>query len=244
MNRSARTLVLAALAALAVAGMVLTGCTRSATPVATMPNTVTASGSGTVQAAPDEATMSFGVTKRSQNAKSLLSDTSKAAEKIVAALVKAGVAEKDIQTQNVSFYPQTNYDKGKAVVVGYEASINVNAKVRDLAKLGDIITAVNGAGADSINGPSFSLSEDSPFKTKAIDEAVADARKNAEAMAKAAGKSVGEVVSISDAPLTQVQPYALKYESAASLDSAGAAVPISPGQLDVTSDLTVVFELK
>lgn len=244
MNRSTRTLVLAALAALAVAGVALTGCTQAA-PSATLPSTVTASGTGTVQAAPDEATMSFGVTKRSKSAKSLLAETSKAADKIVAALIKAGVAEKDIQTQNVSFYPQTNYVAGKTVVVGYESSINVSAKVRDLTKLGEIITAGNDAGADSISGPSFSLSEDSPYKAQSIDKAVADARKNAEAMAKAADKTVGDVISISDSRTSQVQPYLPQFGTASSFDSAKtAAVQINPGQLDVTSDLVVVFRLK
>lgn len=230
-----------ALAALAVATTGLAGCGRQTITVSPVANTVTSSGTGTIQAAPDEATMSFGVTKSSANPKSLLADTNKAAQEIVAALKKAGVAEEDIQTQNVSLYPQTNYENGKPVVTGYEASINVTVNVRDLATLGDVIAAGSEAGANTISGPTFDIAEDSPFTAQAIDKAVADARRNAEAMAKAADKSVGEVVSISDSTVTPVQPFASERSTAG---AAKDAIAINPGQLDVTSSVVVVFELK
>ena len=240
-TQTRRLTPLIALLALALAATALGGCrtTVSSSPV---PNTVTASGSGTVQAAPDEATMSFGVSKSSPNAKTLLADTNKAAEKIVAALRKTGVEEKDIQTQSVAFYPQTSYENGKTTVTGYEASISVTVKVRDLTKLGDIITAGNNAGANNVNGPSFEIAEDSPFTASAIDKAVADARRNAEAMAKAADKSVGEVLSITDSTVTPIQPFAAERMLAPS--AAKDAIAINPGQLDVNSSVIVVFELK
>jgi len=232
-------LVIAILAAAA-----LSGCGQQATGgTVRTPNTVTASGSGTIQAAPDEATMSFGVSKSGQDPKDLLAETSKAAAKIVAALKKAGVEEKDIQTQNVSLYPQTSFDSGKTVVTGYEASINVSAKVRDLASLGKVIDAGNAAGANTMSGPNFGLAEDSPQTAAAIQKAVADARRNAEAMAKAADKSVGKVLTMIDSGVTPIQPYPM-----AAADSAagfkGAEVPINPGQLDVSSSVVVTFELK
>jgi len=227
-----------------VATVALTGCGQQTTAgTVRTPNTVTASGSGTVQAAPDEATMSFGVSKSGQDPKRLLADTSKAAAKIVDALKKAGVDEKDIQTQNVSLYPQTNFDSGKAVVTGYESSINVSAKVRDLATLGKVIDAGNAAGATTMNGPNFGLAEDSPQTAVAIEKAVADARRNAEAMAKAADKSVGKVLTMIDSGVTPIQPFPMAAaESMAGMKSAD--VPINPGQLDVSSSVVVTFELK
>lgn len=227
---------------LAAAAAALSGCSTSVS-TAPVPNTVTASGAGTVQAAPDEATMSFGVSKNSPDAKTLLADTNKAAEKIVAALKKAGVEDKDIQTQNVAFYPQTTFLNGKTKVTGYEASIGVTVKVRDLTKLGEIISAGNDAGANNVNGPSFAIAEDSPFTAKAIDKAVANARRNAEAMAKAADKTVGDVLSISDSTASQVVPYA-DFRTLGSATADSKAVAINPGQLDVSSSVVVVFELK
>ena len=229
-------------AALAVAAFTLSACTEApSTSSASVPHTVTASGSGTIHAAPDEAMMSFGVSKNSADAKTLLADTSAAADKIVATLRHAGVAEKDIQTQNVSLYPQTNFVGGRTVVTGYQASIDVSVKIRDLTKLGDIITAGNAAGANMVNGPSFDIAVDSPLTAQAIAKAVADARSKAESMAKAAGASVGKVVSLSDATPAPIQPFGF---ASASKPSATPSVTINPGQVDVTSNVVVVFELK
>jgi len=243
-HRSRRRVTLTVLVLAAVAAAALSGCGQQSTGgTVRAPNTVTASGSGTIQAAPDEATMSFGVSKSGQDPKGLLAETSKAATKIVAALKKAGVAEKDIQTQNVSLYPQTSFNNGKTVVTGYEASINVTAKVRDLASLGKVINAGNAAGATTMSGPSFGLAEDSPQTAAAIQKAVADARRNAEAMAKAADKSVGKVLTMTDSGVAPIQPYPMAAaDSLSSLKS--AEVPINPGQIDVSSSVIVTFELK
>jgi uncharacterized protein YggE len=234
----------ALLAALALALVVLAGCGAVGTTTTTagaVANTVTASGAGTTQAVPDTAEMSFGVTTMSANAKSALDEASKTAEQIASALKKQGIAGEDIQTQDVSVYPQTVDQNGKQVITGYQASLNVRVKVRDISKLGEIISAANAAGANEISGPTFSIGDPAPARAKAIDEAVADARKSAEAMAKAAGKSVGEVLSMSSSDVGAV-PGPMYSAS----DMAGSAknVPIQPGQLDVTASVVVVFELK
>jgi uncharacterized protein YggE len=234
----------ALLAALALALVALAGCGEAATTstgTGAATNTVTASGTGTTQAAPDTAEMSFGVTAMSPNAKTALDDASKAAEQIAAALKKQGIAAEDIQTRDVSVYPQSVDQDGKQVITGYQASLNVTVKVRDISKLGEVISAANAAGANEISGPTFTIDDPAPARAKAIDEAVADARKSAEAMAAAAGKSVGEVLSMSSSDAGFV-PSAM-YSQA---DVAGAAksVPIEPGQLDITANVVVVFELK
>jgi len=234
----------ALLAALALALGALAGCgetTNITTPAGAAANTVTASGAGTTQAVPDTAEMSFGVTTMSANAKSALDEAAKSAEQIAAALKKQGIADEDIQTQDVSVYPQTVGQDGKQVITGYQASLRVRVKVRDIAKLGEVISAANAAGANDISGPAFTIDDPAPARAKAIDEAVADARKSAEAMATAAGKSVGEVLSMtsSDVGLVPGPMYSTS-------DMAGAArdVPIEPGQLDITASVVVVFELK
>ena len=234
----------ALLAALALALVALAGCGETGTtttPAGAAANTVTASGLGTTQAAPDTAEMSFGVTTMSSNAKSALDDASKSAEQIASAVKKQGIAGEDIQTRDVSVYPQTVDQDGKQVITGYQASLSVQVKVRDIAKLGEIISAANAAGANDISGPTFTIDDPTPARAKAIDEAVADARKSAEAMATAAGKSVGEVLSMSSSDVGLV-PGPMYSTS----DMAGAAreVPIEPGQLDITASVVVVFELK
>ena len=202
MDNRRRTWPLAiALLIMALASSLVAGCQTKVitTPAGQPPNTVTASGTGKTMAVPDEASMTFGVTRRNANAKKALNEASKVAEDITAAVKKAGVDAKDIQTSNVSVYPQQTDRDGKVVITGYEASISVTAKIKDIGTLGDVIAAANDAGADTISGPAFTISEDSEYRAKAIDDAVAQARKSAEAMAAAADKSVGEVLSLSSA---------------------------------------------
>ncbi len=138
-------------------------------------------------------------------------------------------------------YPQTAERDGEQVITGYQASLGVQVKVRDIAKLGEVISAANAAGANSISGPTFTIADPAPSRAAAINEAVADARKSAEAMAAAAGKSVGEVLSMSSSDVSMV--VGPMYGAS---DMAGAArdVPIEPGQLDITAGVVVVFELE
>jgi len=221
----------------------LTGCTKVVTaPSGTAANTVTASGSGTVPGTPDQAEMSFGVQTHAANAKAALADASKVAAAITAALVKGGVDKKDVQTQNVSVYPQTIDQNGKQVVTGYDASVSVRTTVHDITKLGDLITAANAAGANSINGPTFTISDPAPYRADAIGRAVADARITATAMAKAAGKSLGAVLSITTGDVV-TQPGPL-FSAADASGAAKSSVPIEAGTQDVTANVTVVYELK
>lgn len=119
---------------LALAG--LTGCGDAGTTATTTgaaANTVTASGAGTAQAAPDAAVMSFGVTTMSPNAKSALDEASEVAGQIASALRKQGVAGEGIQTQDISVYPQTVDQDGKQVITRYPTTLNVRIKVRDIS---------------------------------------------------------------------------------------------------------------
>lgn len=239
MNTRQRVFAIALIAAL---GVTAAGCTKVVTtPGGSAANTVTASGSGKVAAPPDLATMSFGVVRRDADASKALSAASSAAEKISAELRKQGIADDDIRTSGVNVYPQYEESGGKSVVNGFEASINVTAKVRDLEKLGTIISALSGAGADSVSGPNFEVDEDSEYRKQAIQEAVDDAKSEAEALAKAAGKQVGQVLSITTTAVNMPGP--LGGESYAVMDAA-KAVPIETGTLDVAVDVTVIFELK
>jgi len=228
---------------LVVALLLAAGCqTKVVTTDGAVPlNTVTAQGTGTTPATPDQAEMYFGVSVSGADAKKVLADASAVAEKITGAVKGAGVDAKDIQTANVSVFPEYDYSDDKTPrVTGYRASLQVRAKIREIGDVGKVIEAASGAGANEIGGPSFTLSDESEARDVAIADAVADARARAEAMAKAAGKRVGDVISVSEAGIS-VPPVYYGAERAAAMDT---GVPIEPGQLDVTANVTVVFELK
>jgi len=202
--------------------------------------TVTASGTGETVAAPDVAEMYFGVTVQSDEASDALSEANAIAEEVAAAVKGAGVAAEDVQTANVSVYPEQSYTGDTPVITGYRANIQVRAKIRDIEKIGDVIGAASEAGANEIGGPSFMLDDDADVRNEAIELAIDDARERAEVMAKAAGKDLGEIISVSETGLSTPIYYGAVAES---MDAA-KSVAIEPGQLDVTASVTVVFELK
>lgn len=241
----ARRIVLASAAA--AAALAVTGCVSGGSaPVNAAPpaNTVTAEGTGKVAAAPDLAVMSFGVTGKDDEAGKALAKASAAAKRVTAALKKQGVAAEDIQTANVYLEPQYRTVDGQGVPDGFQAHISVTAKLRDLDKIGAVITALTAAGARDVSGPSFSIDEDGPYRADAIEKAVEDARAEATEMAKAAGKSVGEVLSITNTDVQMPIPYAESTYDSAAMRLKAADVPIETGTLDVTSRVTVVFALK
>ena len=230
--------------ALVAGALVLGGCTTKvvSAPGGSVLNTVTASGEGKAVAAPDQAEMNFGITTAGTEAKKTLDAASKQADAIIAALKKAGVTKEDIQTSGVSLYPQQDYSNSKTPrITGYQASVQVRVTIKDMSTVGNVIEAGTAAGANEVSGPTFTLSEQSTSRAEAIDKAVADAKSRAEVMAKAAGKSVGDVLSMSEAGISVPPIFGGNMRSAADV---AAAVPIEAGTVDITANVTIVFELK
>lgn len=223
-----------------LAAMALTGCTTKVVTTNGAPAlyTVTAGGTGKVAAPPDMAEMYFGASATAEDAKTALGNASAVAEDITAAIKRAGIPSNDIQTANVSVWPEQSGGE-RVTVTGYRASVQVRVKLRDIEKVGEVITAASEAGANEIGGPSFTLSDDADVRNEAIEAAIADARKRAQVMAKAADKSLGEIVSVSEANVS-VPPIYYDMGARATAES----VPIEPGQLDISTSVTVVFELK
>lgn len=236
-----------AIAGLTLAAVALGGCqTKVVTADGAPPlNMVTAVGTGEANATPDKAEMVFGVTVRDAKADVALDKASKSADAIIAAVKKTGVDAKDVQTQNVSVFPEYgngNDGRVSTSITAYTATISVRATIRDIEKVGDVIAAGSGAGANDLSGPTFGLSEKAPARDTAIENAIADARHRAEVMAKASGKSLGGIIAVSEAGTAAVPLYA--HGAYAAADSVRNAVPIEPGQMDITANVTVVFELK
>lgn len=229
------------LAALLAAALVAAGCTKVVTTEGAAPlYTVTASGTGETFEAPDMAQMYFGATVSTDEASAALKQANDVAEAITAAVKDAGVAAEDIQTANVSVYPQQNYEGDKVTITGYQATIQVSVKIRDIEAVGDVIGAASEAGANEISGPSFMLDDDAEANAEAIKLAIEDARGRAEVMAKASGKSLGEIISVNETGASSPIYYGAARDSMA----AGESVAIEPGQLNISTSVTVVFELK
>src|ERR1043166_9379066 len=119
-----------------------------AEPSDAAPGTISVTGNGSVETQPDTATISCGVVTQGATAREAMDRNSAAMRKVIDALKKAGVADKDLQTQYVSLNPR--YDNEGRTVVGYDASNTVSAVVRKLADAGSVIDAATAAGANNV----------------------------------------------------------------------------------------------
>lgn len=225
-------LIAAGLTVVALAGAVGLPDLAGAQDAGDDADTLTVSGVGTVTAVPNEAQISFGVETRGETARAAVAANADAARRVLNALRQAGARE--LQTQYVSVYPVLVED-GR--IAGYSATNSVSA-VSDVGDAPALIDAAVEAGANQVSGPSMSSSNAEELYRQALAEAVDEARARAQVLARAAGRSVGGIVSISEAGASEPPtPYAER----AALD---AATPIVPGHHDTTATISVTFALR
>lgn len=233
MNRLRNILLLGGflVVAAAVAGVAQPHLGRSATPSST---TITVTGSGTVKATPDRASFDFGVTTQAVTASEALRRNAEQARAIVDALEKKGIAASDIQTTQVSLWPQTS-SNGNAIV-GYQASNTVHVTA-PLGQSGDVVDAAVGAGANNVDGPNLDTSQKDSLYADALRQAVADAKSKAEAIAGAGGLTLGGILHVREGGS---QPTPIYFGDALSAKAA-AAPPIQAGTQDIQASVTVTY---
>ncbi|CAM3155706.1 SIMPL domain-containing protein [Sphingomonas antarctica] len=197
---------------------------------------------GEVKRVPDIATISAGVVTQAVDARTALSDNSARMTRVVAALRKAGVAERDLSTAQISLSPQYRYaDNQPPVITGYQASNSVSVRFRDISASGAILDALVAQGANQINGPALSIDKPEAALDEARLSAMAAARSRAALYARAAGLTVRRIVAISESADEQSRPYPVMMR-AMSADAA-AKTEVLPGEQSVGVTVAVTFEL-
>lgn len=205
------------------------------------PRTINVVGTGEVRGTPDVLDLTVGVSTRAKSAGEALTHNSELTRKVVGVLRDAGVDAKDIQTADLSISPVYD-DKGEAVIA-YGVSNTVDVKIRDLEKAGDIVDAAAKVAGDEIvvNGLSFSFDDNSKLVAQARTEAVKRAKSQAEQLAKAAGVTLGDILTITEAsappgPVLEAAP-----RQAGSADA--ASPPIEPGSESLSVQVSITFEI-
>lgn len=232
MNRFRTTLLLAGvlLVAAAIAGVAQPHLGRSATP--SSGTTITVTGNGTVDATPDRASFDFGVTTNGGTAAEALSRNAAQARAIIAALKKADIGSADIQTTQVSLWPQTS-SNGR-VITGYQASNSVQV-TSALGKSGALVDAAVGAGANNVDGPNLDTADKSALYNKALKQAIDDAKGKAQAIAAGAGLTLGHLVRVQEGGSATPMPLFAQDRAAA------ASVPIEAGTQKIQASVTVSY---
>jgi uncharacterized protein len=199
---------------------------------------------GESRVVPDVAIISAGVVTQSTDAASAMRDNAARMARMFASLKKAGIADKDIQTQSVSLSPQYRYANNEVpVITGYQASNTVSVRFRDIGKSGAVLDALVKEGANQINGPTLTVDKPEAAQDAARLDAMKAARSRAELYAKAAGLSVRRIVSISESVEYSGGPQPVMAKMAMA-DGAEARTSVAPGEQSIGVTLSVVFELQ
>jgi uncharacterized protein len=227
-------LTAAGLTVVALAGAVGLPDLAGAQDAAPADDSITVTGVGSVDAVPNEAQMSFGVETRRDTARAAVAANADAMRKVLNALRQAGGRE--LATQWVSVYPYTDET---GAVTGYSASNSVSA-VSDVGDAPALIDAATEAGANNVSGPGLSSSNADALHRQALAKAVAEARLSAEVLAKAAGRSLGEITTIVEGG-SAGGPEPLYRADAQAAD---ASTPIVPGEQETSATASVTFSLR
>lgn len=210
-------------------------------------NIVSVVGKGELAIKPDIVYLSIGVNTSAATAQEAQKGTAAKITKLTTLLKTTwGIADKDIQS--TQFYVQPNYtysEKEGQQVKGYNAMHTLQVSYRDLTKVGQLLDAASAAGANSIGNAQFAIEDPSAFEAQVIEKAMQNADVKAAAIAKAAKRGLGQVVTViqSDDGNHPVI-YAEAAKMANSAADSGASSSVEPGEVKVTTQLSVTYELK
>ena len=225
--------------AAAVAMLLVSGVATYAQQPRQMPEArIVVTGEGSVSVRPNYAQIRSGVTTRAKTVKEGVDANSKLMVAIVGALKDAGVAEKDIQTSRFSIQPvyAPQEPRTEPKLLGYSVSNQVDVTIRAMDRVGDVLDKVVGAGATDVGNVSFLVSDASKSLDEAGDAAIADARRQAEVYAKAAGVQLGRVEWITE-EAGGAPPVPMMARAQA------ASVPIATGEDTLRVHVTVGFDI-
>src|SRR5574341_514059 len=213
-----------------------------------LPNSISVSGYGEASGAPDVAYVMLGVNVQNADVGRAVSEGNERMQAVQDAMRGAGIADEDMQTVGYNVYPEDRYDPQTGMPTGervYHVDQSLNVKVRDLTKVGAIVSAGLDAGANTVAGLSFAIDDMDALEAQARADAVENAKARAQQLADALGVTLGDAVYVTEGggyipPVYYPQP---AFGMGGGAADAAAAAPISPGQLTVSVSVSVVFAI-
>ncbi len=226
-----------------------TGCDSRITATLLPPpegGSVHVTGTGLVTGEPDIATLYLGVSVEKETVEEAREEAASAMTAVIDALKDNGIADRDIQTENFSIYPQYDYTEEGRVLRGYRVNNTLNVKVRELESLSDIIDDATAAGGDIVvvNSIQFMIEDPTLLQAQARALAVKDAEMKAQTLAEAGGVTLGKPITITETSYAAGPPIAYAEAAEFADDSARTSTPIQAGELTVTINVTIVYEIE
>ena len=212
-----------------------------------MPRQLSLSGHGEVKATPDMAIVELGTLSQAATAKAALEANTTKMTTLIAMLKTAGIEDKDIQTSNFSVNPRyesSSNSNGNPKIAGYDVSNSVSVIVHKLSDLGGILDKAVGAGSNQINGITLTVADPQAAMDEARKSAVKDALRKASILTDAAGVKLGPLENMSESgnqiPM-QMPRGRVMMDMAA---KASAPVPVAEGQVAISADVNMVWEMQ
>jgi len=206
-------------------------------------NVLVVSGMGKVSLIPDIAYINAGVETIMKDAREAQDENAKIMDRIIKVLKDSGIQDKDIQTANFNVHVEYDYSGNQRRLVGYRVSNNVRIAVRQIDRVGEILTAMAEAGANHFFGINFGVENQKEAYNAALKKAIDEAKEKATLMAAQAGVSLGKPVAIHEGQSPQGVPFGNGMMDMARVESAAMQVPIMEGELDIQAFVTIVYEI-
>ncbi|NOS67477.1 MAG: SIMPL domain-containing protein [Candidatus Peribacteraceae bacterium] len=211
------------------------------------PTLISVTGEGKANATPDIAELTFGIQiQRQPTAKAAMDQLGKGMTAVFEAVKKAGIEEKDISTAGLSLNPAYDWNEGRQIMRGFDASQSLRVKVRDLDAVSDVLAAATNAGANQAGGVSFIVDEPEKSRAEARQEAITLAQQKAQTLAKQLGMSLGELKSFNEGG-GYVPPIMYGRDATAAMAEKSmdvTATPLPAGEQEVNVQVTLTYELR
>ena len=204
--------------------------------------TLTVRGEGRARATPDSATIFVSVRRGARTAAAARAQANDRTRVVIAALVGTGLDRGELQTSTIGLRREPPR-RGEAGRGRFVASASITVRTRRIDLVGALLAAATRAGADNVNGPNFTLADPSSAAVAATEAALTDARRRADAAARALGMRVAGVRSVSLDPASSDAPPAGTVSAPEGDSDEGRRPPVEPGQAEVRVTVVVVFEL-
>jgi len=200
------------------------------------------SATGEAARVPDLAIISAGVVTRQATATAAIQENATRMDRVLSALKRAGIEERDVQTSSINLNPEYRYQENRTPqLVGYSASNQVSIRFRDIRNTGKILDALVAEGANQINGPTLTIDKPEAALDEARLKALANGRARADVYARALGRRVARIVSISESGGSSPVPPPMPMMMEARAQSADSK--ILPGEQKLQVTLSIVFDL-
>ncbi len=206
-------------------------------------NSITISGLGKIEAKPDIGVVNLGVVSQATTVAPAQKENTDKMNKITKAMKDLGIEEKDLKTANYNIYPRYDYNDGRQRLIGYEVNQSLEVKIRDLDKVGQILSKAAELGANQVGSLNFTFDDPEDLKVQARKKAINNAKEKANVLAGQLNVKLIRILGFSESS-NGYEPPIYYSEKALGIGGGGAVSDVQVGQNEITANVTITYEIQ